>query len=89
MPSLAAMIVLSEAHHAVRNFKPLNAAIRGIQAGFIGQLAAVTLQFALKSLTEWQSWLIFCGSLAFLLYYKKDVLWLIAGTILISPWLFR
>jgi chromate transporter len=89
IPSLAAMIVLSEAHHAVRNLKPVNAAIRGIQAGFIGLLAAVTVQFAVKSLTEWQSWLIFCASLVLILYYRKDVLWLIAGTVIASPWLFR
>lgn len=89
MPSLAVMIVLSEAHNAVRNLKPVNAVIRGIQAGFIGLLAAVTAQFAVKSLTEWQSWLIFCVSLALILYYKKDVLWLIASTVIVSPWLFR
>jgi chromate transporter len=89
IPSLAAMIVLSEAHDAVRNLKQVKAAIRGIQAGFIGLLTAVTVQFALKSLTEWQSWLIFCSSLALILYYKKNVLWMIAGTIIVSAWLFR
>ena len=89
MPSLAAMIALSEVHHAIRNLKPVQAIIGGILAGFIGLLAGVTVQFAMKSLVVWQAWLICCGSVALIGYYKKNVLWAIAGTALVSPLIFR
>jgi arsenate reductase len=64
MPSLAAMIALSDMHDGVKHIKPVRAVIRGFLAGFIGLLAAVTLQFALKSLVGWRTWLVFAGSLA-------------------------
>lgn len=89
MPSIAAMIALSKLHNTIKHLKPVRAIIRGFLVGFIGLLAAVTVQFALKSLIGWQTWLIFCGSLALLLYFKKDVLWAIAGTAMITPLIFR
>jgi chromate transporter len=89
MPSLAGMIALSEVHNAIRHLKPIRAIIRGFLAGFIGLLVAVTVQFAVKSLVGWQTWLIFCSSLALILYYKKDVLWAIAGTVVASLVLFQ
>ena len=89
MPSLAALIALSEVHNAIRNLQPVQAIIRGILAGFIGVLAAVALQFAVTSLVAWQAWLICCGFLTLVGYFKKDVLWAIAGTAVISPLLFR
>ena len=88
MPSVVAMIALSEVHKTIKHLKPVRAIIRGFLVGFIGLLAAVTLQFAVKSLIGWQTWLIFCGSLALLLYFKKDVLWAIAGTAMITPLIF-
>jgi chromate transporter len=89
MPSIAAMLALSKLHNTIKHLKPVRAIIRGFLFGFIGLLAAVTLQFALKSLIGWQTWLIFCSSLALLLYFKKDVLWAIAGTAMITPLIFR
>ena len=89
MPSLAAMIALSEVHGAVRHFKAVKATIRGVLAGFIGLIAGVTVQFAVKSLIGWQTWLIFCGCLLVVVYLKKDVLWALAGTIVASLVLFH
>jgi len=89
MPSIAAILALSKVHNTIKHLKPIRAIIRGFLAGFIGLLAAVTVQFALKSLIGWQAWLIFCGSLILLLYFKKDVLWAIAGTAMITPLIFR
>jgi len=89
MPSLAAMIALSEVHGAVRHFKAVKATIQGVLAGFIGLIAGVTLQFAVKSLIGWQTWLIFCGCLLVVVYSKKDVLWALAGTVVASLVLFH
>jgi hypothetical protein len=57
-------------------------------SGFIGLLAAVTLQFAFKSLVSWQAWLIFVLAIGWLMILKKNSVWAILGTIVLSLFLF-
>ena len=83
-PSITLMIGLSGLHGKVKNSKMVKAIVKGLLSGFIGLLISVTLQFALKSLLSWQAWLIFIASLIVVLYYKKDILWAILGTVLFS-----
>jgi chromate transporter len=83
-PSITLMIALSGLHGKVKNSKLVKAIVKGLLSGFIGLLVSVTLQFALKSLHNWQAWLIFIASLIAILYFKKDVLWAILGTVLFS-----
>jgi chromate transporter len=83
-PSITLMIALSGLHGKVKNSKMVKAIVKGLLSGFIGLLVSVTLQFALKSLHNWQAWLIFIASLIAILYFKKDVLWAILGTVLFS-----
>jgi chromate transporter len=83
-PSITLMIALSGLHGKVKNSKMVKAIVKGLLSGFIGLLVSVTLQFALKSLHSWQAWLIFIASLIIVLYYKRDILWAILGTVLFS-----
>ena len=83
-PSITLMIALSGLHAKVKKLKLVQAIVKGLLSGFIGLLVSVTLQFALKSLHSWQAWLIFIASLIIVLYYKKDILWAILGTVLFS-----
>jgi len=78
------MIGLADIHAKVRNLKIVKVFVKGFLAGFIGLLVAVTLQFAFKSLVNWQAWLIFVLSLFWLMYLKKDAVWAILGTIVLS-----
>ncbi len=87
-PSLTAMIALADIHGRVQNLKIVKVVVKGFLSGFIGLLAAVTLQFAFKSLIGWQAWLIFALSIIWLLILKKDSVWAILGTILLSLILF-
>jgi len=87
-PSLVAMIALADIHGKIRNLKIVKVIIKGFLTGFIGLLLAVTLQFALKSLVSWQAWLIFGASLFWIMYLKKDAVWAILATILLSLFLF-
>ena len=86
-PALTAMMLLAGVHAKVKELRLVKVVIKGFLAGFIGLLAAVTLQFAFSSLTDWSTWLIFLVSLFVLLYLKKDVLWVIIGTVLFSLFL--
>jgi len=83
-PSITLMIALSGLHAKVKKLKLVQAIVKGLLSGFIGLLASVTLQFALKSLLSWQAWVIFIASLMIVLYYKKDILWAILVTVLFS-----
>ncbi len=83
-PSIALMLGLSDIHAKVKNLKIVKVIVKGFLTGFIGLLVAVTLQFAFKSLINWQAWIIFIGSLFWLMYLKKDAAWAILGTIILS-----
>jgi len=83
-PSLTAMILISRAHAKIQNLKIIKAVIRGFLSGFIGLLLFVVLQFGVQSLVNWQAWAVFAVSVIYLLGWKKDVVWLILGTIGVS-----
>jgi chromate transporter len=83
-PSLTAMIALADVHARIQNLKAVKVIVKGVLTGFIGLLVAVTLQFAFKSLISWQAWVIFLGTTIWVMFWKKDPLWAIVGTILFS-----
>jgi chromate transporter len=87
-PSLIAMIVLADIHGRVQNLKIVKVIVKGFLSGFIGLLVAVTLQFAFKSLISWQAWLIFALAIIWLMILKKDSVWAIVGTIVLSLFIF-
>lgn len=87
-PSLTAMILLADIHGRVQNLKIVKVIIKGFLSGFIGLLVAVTLQFAFKSLVNWQAWLIFALSIFWLMILKKNSVWAILGTIVLSLFIF-
>jgi len=87
-PSLTAMILLADIHGRVQNLKIVKVIIKGFLSGFIGLLVAVTLQFAFKSLIVWQAWLIFVLAIVWLMILKKDSVWAILGTIVLSLLIF-
>jgi chromate transporter len=87
-PSVTAMLLLADIHGRVQSLKIVKVAIKGFLSGFIGLLAAVTLQFAFKSLVSWQAWLIFVLAIGWLMILKKNSVWAILGTIVLSLFLF-
>lgn len=84
MPSLILMVALTNVHDKIKHLKIVQVIIRGFLSGFIGLLAAITLQFAFKSLIGWQAWLIFTAGFTYTWYFKKNAVWAIIGTIVIS-----
>jgi chromate transport protein ChrA len=82
------MMALADIHAKIRDLKIVKVVVKGFLAGFIGLLTAITLQFAFKSLVNWQTLVIFGASLIWIMYLKKDSLWAILGTIVLSLLLF-
>lgn len=87
-PSLAVVSLVGRVHAKVQNLKAVKAIIRGFLSGFIGLLLFITYQFGLHSLIDEKTWLIFAVSIFYLVVWKKDVVWLILGTIGASLLLF-
>jgi len=87
-PSLTAMILLADIHGRVQNLKIVRVVIKGFLSGFIGLLLAITLQFAFKTLISWQAWLIFTLVIGWLMVLKKNSVWAILGTVVLSLLIF-
>jgi chromate transporter len=87
-PSLTAIMFVGKAHAKIKNLKIMKVVIKGFLSGFIGLLLAVTLQFGFHSLVSWQTWSISILSGAYLIWWKKDVAWLVLAVIAVSLFVF-
>ncbi len=84
LPSLLLILLLGKFHEQIKHLKFVKVIIKGFLAGFIGIIASVVLSFGEKSLINWQTWLIFLATLFVVIQLKKDVVWAILGTIIVS-----
>lgn len=84
LPSLILIVIFGGFHEKIKHLKAVRVVIKGFLAGFIGIITAIAVQFGEKSITNWQTWTIFLVSLLFIVKLKKDVIWVILGTIIVS-----
>ncbi len=84
LPSLTAIILMADLHGRIQGHRAVQSIIKGLQAAFIGLIASVALQFALKSLLTWQEWLIFVAGFVYIAVLKKNSVWAIVATIAFS-----
>lgn len=89
IPSVTAIILLADLHGRIQDHWATRSIIKGLQAGFIGLILSVTLQFAGKSLLSWPQWLIFTATFVWVGILKRNSLWAIAATLAISLLLLR
>lgn len=88
LPSLVFIVILGGFHEKIKHLKAVKVVIKGFLAGFIGVIAAIALQFGVKSLINWQTWAIFLLSFFLITKFKKSVIWVILGTIIVSLLIF-
>jgi len=84
IPSLLAILALGSFHSKIKNLKLTKVIIKGFLAGFLGLILATIINFGITSLINWQTWSIFAVASVILLYFKKDPVWVILGTIVVS-----
>jgi len=84
LPSLLLIVIFGQFHEQIKHLKIVRVIVKGILAGFIGIIAAVAVHFGQTSLINWQTWSIFLGTLLLLIPLKKDALWAIAITAILS-----
>ena len=83
-PSMTAVMLIGKAHARIKNVKIVKVIIKGFLSGFIGLLLAVTIDFGVHSLVNLQIWAIFILSAAYLIWWKKNVAWLVLAVIAVS-----
>lgn len=81
LPPAILVVLVAGLHGRIKRLKGVRAVVTGFQCGFIGLVAAVTIQFALNSLVSWQTWVIFAGSFVLVWYFKRSAGWAILGTV--------
>lgn len=87
-PSLSTIMLLARLHEKIKHFGIIRAVMRGLVCGFIGLLLVVVLRFGAQSLVSFQTWLIFGLSGFYLFWLKKNMIWLVLGTIAVSFFMF-
>jgi chromate transporter len=87
-PSITLIFLLYDVHQRLIRLPIIKVIMKGIIAGFVGLLISITINFAIRSVNDWQTGLIFVLSLVALLKFKVDPLWVIAATIIVSVFVF-
>jgi chromate transporter len=82
-PSAIVMLICTRYLDRIKKSEAIKAALRGIRSGVIGMIAAAAVVVAKTAQPNWVSLLIFAATLAAVLRYKVEVVWIIpiAGVI--------
>lgn len=74
-------MLLADLHGKVKRLPWVQAVLSGLQCGFIGLVAAITVRFGLSSLGTWQTWTIFLLGAVYLRFSQRSPLWAIVGAV--------
>jgi len=81
LPPALLIMVVADLHERFKRNRVVRSVVRGFQAGFIGLVAAITIEFGIQSLVSWQTWLICVASFVVVWWFKRSAGWAILGTI--------
>ena len=84
LPPAILIMLVADLHDRFKQNRVVQAVVGGFQFGFIGLVAAITIQFGLGSLTNWQTWLIFTASFVLVWWFKRSAGWAIIGTVIFA-----
>jgi chromate transporter len=84
LPPAILIMLVADLHDRFKRNRIVHAVVGGFQFGFIGLVAAITIQFGLGSLTNWQTWLIFTASFVLVWWFKRSAGWAIIGTVIFA-----
>jgi chromate transporter len=84
LPPAILIMLVADLHDRFKRNRIVRAVVGGFQFGFIGLVAAITIQFGISSLINWQTWLIFTVSFVLVWWFKRSAGWAIVGTIIFA-----
>lgn len=84
LPPALLIMVVADLHERFKRNRVVRSVVRGFQAGFIGLVAAITIEFGVQSLVSWQTWLISVASFVAVWWFKRSAAWAILGTIVLA-----
>jgi len=88
MPGALAMFFVAHQSERFVHLRWLQAMVRGIVAGFIGVILAVTIHLGQQSITDWKTLILAIASAFVLTVLKRDPIWVILGGAVLSMLLF-
>ena len=88
-PGCVAMFLLAHLDERIRGLCWLQAMVRGVVAAFIGLILNVTIRLAMQSLTDLRTIGLAVVAAVVLILWRRDPLWVILGTAIVSPWMFH
>lgn len=80
LPPALLVALLADLHERVKKLRPVRALVTGFQCGVIGLVAAITIKFALNSLVNWQTWVVFGLSFGYVWGLRRSPGWAILAT---------
>jgi chromate transporter len=83
-PSLCLIIPMVRLFSWLEESSVFYSLTQGLLIGFVGILLGTTLQFGHISLVTWQAWIIFLGTVVWMVYYRRDLTVPMIATILFS-----
>ena len=84
LPPAILIVMVADLHDRIKRNRIVQAVVGGFQCGFIGLVAAITIQFGLSSLINWQTWLVFVASFVLVWWLKRSAGWAIIGTVVFA-----
>ena len=84
LPPAVVIVLVADLHDRFKRNRVVQAVVRGFQSGFIGLVAAITIQFGVGSLGSRPTWLIFLGRFALGGWFKRSAGWAIVGTVVFA-----
>ncbi|MGV8909030.1 MAG: chromate efflux transporter [Propionicimonas sp.] len=84
LPPAILIVMVADLHDRFKRNRVVQAVVAGFQCGFIGLVAAITIQFGINSLNAWQTWVIFVASFVLVWWFKRSAGWAILGTVVFA-----
>ncbi len=84
LPPIVLTVLFADLHAKLVRLPTVRAVVGGLQCGFIGLVAAITVRFGLTSLGSWQTWTIFLLGAAYLRFSRRSPGWAIVATVVFS-----
>ena len=84
LPPVVLTMLLADLHSKLARLPIVRAIVTGLQYGFVGLVAAITLRFGLGSVGSWQTWVIFVAGAGYLTFSRRSPGWAILATIAFS-----
>lgn len=88
LPSIVIVTSLSKVHAKIKELRIVKVVIKGFLAWFLWIIASTVITFWKASLIDYKTWLIFILAFVWIRFFKKNSIWAILATMIVSLFIF-